>query len=290
MNTIAFHPKHPTEQSRIVETMRPTPLLDTVWVEHGPRDLIGRSLLRAAETARRLGISLHMGRGLHRLVEVNQVNLDTWAPLMPALQPDRNGATADNVIYLEGRDARGEVVITEMVRRYQWHGTNFKREFESRRFLYADPAAEGRHDEICVVEAAIAEQITGDCQWYGGLWCRPDFRGRGLTALIPRVLRTLALTTWDLETYAFGLVEIAAVEAGVLANYQYDGQRHQPGAYIRNSYRPAVDWHLVWRSRQDVIDDLTAQFGETTTRRRTVDKQETQRSPLSERQGNKSRS
>jgi hypothetical protein len=289
LHTIAFHLGGRTTRPEIASLSEPVPLLKGAWIERGPRDLIGRYLLGAAEAARLLGISLHMGRGLHRLVAINRANLASWAPLMPALQPDRNGATAENVIYLEGRDAQGGVVITEMVRRYQWHGTSFKEEFESRRFLYADPATEGRENEICVAAASIARQITGGCQWYGGLWCRPDWRGRGLTALIPRVLRALALTTWDLETYAFGLVEIAAVEAGVLSNYQYDHNRHQPGAYIRNSYRPAVDWHLVWRSRQDVIDDLAAQCGATTTRR-TADRPDTQRSPLSERQGSSSRS
>jgi|GEM_PF-7004361 hypothetical protein len=267
----------------------PVPLLDGVWVEHGPRDVIGRYLLLAAEQARQLGISLHIGRGLHRLAEINRANLDSWAPLMPALRPDRNGATAENVIYLEGRDRAGDVVITEMVRRYQWWGTSFKAEFESRRFLYADPAAEGRAGELCVADAPIASQITGDCQWYGGMWCRPDFRGRGLTALVPRVLRALALTSWDLRSCTFGLVEIAAVAAGMLDNYQYRNHSHQPGAYIRNSYRPAVDWHIVWRSRQEVIEDLVAQTGVETTRR-TQDRPETHRSPLSDRQGSNRRS
>jgi hypothetical protein len=71
-----------------------------------------------------------------------------------------------------------------------------------------------------VVSAADAKLITGVVFYGGSGWVRPDFRGRRLMRLVPRLGRAYALARWPVD-WGISFVAPILVENGIAAAYGY---------------------------------------------------------------------
>ena len=178
-----------------VTTRQRRALLNDVTLEHGPLDLFGRFLLRADTAARRRDVTLSFAP-VEGLVAVNRANPESWRPLLPIFDPARSDLSDQNCFCILGHNAKGEIVATQAARLYDWSNTNFHDEASSLRLLYSDPARlKGEHEAI-EVTVPEAKSLGGAVVFSGGIWYRPDYRGRSLTRIIPFISRTIAYSRW----------------------------------------------------------------------------------------------
>lgn len=233
----------------------------SLQVRHGPTALLGRFFLAADTAARKRGVTLHFAR-LEELLAANEANRDSWRPLMPLFNPALGGIDANNGFALLGRDNTGDVVACQAARFYNWNDTTFHLEATSLRMYFADPDAARARGDRCDVTAPSAGQIGGRVVFSGGGWYRPDYRGKGLASIIPRISRAYAYTHWQTD------FTISMMADGVLAG----GMAERTG--YTNVEPSSVDCHLsplgavrcalVWMEASQLLSDLEealARFG-----------------------------
>lgn len=268
-----------TEPVRFTEELR---------VQFGPKREIGRFLLEGDRALAEMGVRLYVSHDLRRLYDINRRHLDSWAPLMPVFDPVHAGVRAGPAFLFELRDAAGDVIATQVTRRLDLDGSTLKTELEQLTLFYRDPASQSGDRERIEVTAPMASDITGRVSLSGGLWYRPDWRGKGLSQILPRMTRTFAYTHWDTD-YTISFVEQPPIDHGILQMYGLPVS--QPWIKIRNSYRPEVDLQLTWRPKAEIAGDVVAYQADLNRRRERVwEVPETQNSPEPVRQGSSRRS
>ena len=79
----------------------------------------------------------------------------------------------------------------------------------------------GREEgQRCIVTAKDAKLIGGVVFYGGSVWVRPDFRGRRLSELLPRLGRAYAVARWPVD-WGISFVAASLVEKGIAAGYGY---------------------------------------------------------------------
>lgn len=226
-----------------------------VDLKHGPLPLLERFFAAAEMAADGHGLVLTVEQDFEALLAFNATQQESWYPLTPMYDPRLNRLMAENAFWISGRDGRGDIVATQCARFYDWRGTHFKAEFESLRLAYGDPAAARLPAEQAICDAPSANLVTGPVVFSGAGWYRPDFRGKGLSGLLPRISRALALTRWNTDfTYSF--IEPKLVAKGIAARYGYS--RVEPGIQWLNSFRGSCDFCLLWMPRDELLADMRA--------------------------------
>ncbi len=173
--------------------------LDGIRIQYGPSDLLSRFFFKAVRAAADRNVFLEFG-SFADLLAVNRKNSDSWMPLTSTFREKEGGVTDDSGFVLLGRNLNGDVVATQAARVFDWADTDFKTEAESLRFFYANPDAQKAPEECCLVKAEHARAIRGCVALGGGIWYRPDYRGRQLSQIITRIGRAYALTLWNYDS------------------------------------------------------------------------------------------
>ena len=190
------------------------------------------------------------------LVAVNERNSDTWAPLFPTYHPAFSRLRDGNAICLFGRDQSGDVISTQVARLFDWSLTNYRTEAETLRLVYDDPGRDAAPHEKCIVTAASAERLRGRIAYTGGVWYRPDYRGRGLQAIVARIARALGVVLWNID-FAVANVAEPTIRRGF---HQRIGHCHiEWSVNFLNTRLGSFNSALLWMDRGEIVDDL-AQF------------------------------
>ena len=233
-----------------------TPLLDSITVQHGPRDLLGRFFLAADQAARDAGVDLQLNTDLSSLIQTNSAWADVWGtPIVPIFDPADSVLSAANSFWISGHDRRGKVVATQAARFLDLTGTTLSEAMTSLRLFYADPAPQRAGGARCQVECPSAQAITGRVVYSGGGWFHPDYRGRGLSRILPRISRNLAYTRWESDM-TVSMVKTALIEKGVHRSYGYT--RQEPRIRLTGAHRDDIDFHLVWMDTEEMLADTAA--------------------------------
>src|SRR5712672_1365688 len=193
-------------------------------IKYGPVGLLGRFFLWADTAARDRGVTLSFG-SLQELSEANRGNSDSWRPLVPVFDEALSGVTPETVFVLIGRDKGGQVVATQAARLYDWPETSLKDEANSLRMFYADSVAASVRGDRCEITAPVAEKITGRVVFSGGVWYRPDFRGKDLATILPRISRAYAFTRWNSD-FTIGWMADAVIAGGMAERVGYTKLEH----------------------------------------------------------------
>jgi hypothetical protein len=188
-------------------------LPDALTIKHGPARLLARFILTADRAARRKGILLRLRHDFDELVQLNKfyVVRDLWYPILDAFNPRCTELTPENAFWISGENEDGEVVLTNACRVLDWSGTSLAEQACS--LWYGYDAG-----QRCVVTADMAHQITGVVAWGGASWVRPDFRGRQLSYLTPRILKAYACARWPID-WSICYIGIENVRRGLAATY-----------------------------------------------------------------------
>jgi hypothetical protein len=235
-------------------------LPDQTNVTFGPQQLLARFLLHGDRAARERGVYLSLEHDFDALIEFNKTQATAWFPLIPVFDPKCSDLTPENSFWIAGRNHVGDIVTTQCARLFDWQDTNFNREFESLRIAYRDPDLDRWPEECAFSNVALGERISGRVCYSGGAWYHPDYRGRGLAAIIPRLSRTIAYSHWNTD-FTISLAESVLVEKGVVARYGYT--RVEPGIDWLNSFLGhLLNLHLLWMDRGELLNDLVVQLTE----------------------------
>jgi GNAT superfamily N-acetyltransferase len=191
-------------------------LPDALTIKHGPAPLLSRFVLEGDKAARHMGLRLRLRHDFGELVYVNkqEVSRGNWFRLVNMFNPEYDDLTPENSYWISGQNEQGEIVATQAGRIYYWPDTTL--DTEARSMFYAGHDA-GRD---CIVTAADAKSIGGVVFYGGSVWVRPDFRGRQLSRLLPRLGRAYAVARWPVD-WGISFVAPVLVEKGIAAGYGY---------------------------------------------------------------------
>jgi hypothetical protein len=64
-----------------------------------------------------------------------------------------------------------------------------------------------RDGESCIVTAQSTKNVRGRVVFSGAAWYRPDFRGRSLSTILPRIGKACALSRWKLDSIVSVMAE-----------------------------------------------------------------------------------
>lgn len=195
-------------------------LPDALTIQHGPARELSRFVMAADRAARRKGVFLRIRHDFDELLYVNRhyAARNMWYPLLNGFNPECSDMTPADSFWVSGEDENGEVAVTAACRVYDWSQSSLAEEARAVWF--------GRDQgQACVVTAEAAAMISGIVAWGGASWVRPDFRGRHLSYLIPRVLKAYCCSRWPID-YLFCFIGIENVQRGLAASYGHQNLSH----------------------------------------------------------------
>jgi hypothetical protein len=196
---------------------------------------------------------------LERVAEVNKRNRDSWLPLFPTYDPEFWKGAEDKAFSIVGRNDDGEIVATQALRVFEWPETSFGAEAESLRLLYRDPKVHALAGESCVVTAKKAWRLSGRVTFSGGIWFRPDFRGRKLTGIMVRLGRAYAIAHHDI-THNTAMMSETVFNKGLYKEVGYSN--FDEWVEMRGSRLGTFRLKLMWMDVPELLDDF-ANFLET---------------------------
>ena len=192
-------------------------LPDALNVTYGPAREMTRFILAADRAVRRRGVFLRIRRDFDELLYANRqyTARGSWFPLADGFNPERAELTPENAFWISGENAEGEIVVTVASRLIDLSGTSLAE--QARAVWYGKDSG-----QPCIVTAPVAWEISGIVNWGGSLWVRPDFRGRHLAYLMPRVVKAYSCSRWPIERL-FCFVHLEAIKRGIAPSY---GHQH----------------------------------------------------------------
>jgi len=225
-------------------------LPDALTVKHGPTGLLSRFVLEGDKAVRRIGLRLRVRHDFDELAWLNQreVSSGSWFRLVDAYNPKYTTLTPENAFWISGEDEDGNVAASWAARVFYWPETNLAEQAVS--FFY------GRDDgQRCRVTAPAAKLISGIVLCGGAAWIRPDFRGKRLGYLVPRILKAYAYSRWPVD-WSICYVSRTLIEKGVAAGY---GQKN----FSYSIFYPGSPWGdlevaVAYTPIAEAYDDLTS--------------------------------
>ncbi len=176
-------------------------------------------------------------------------------PLPSQLDVDFCALPPDRAFWIEGLDAAGRTVLTHAARLFDWTRTDLESEGRALRIFYDEPLLHARPGADLTLAQPMPTRVAGRVAYVGGLWIHPDFRGRGLARIMPRIGRAWTHVRWAPD-FAFSHVVDHLLDAGLDGVYGYP-HRHR-GLHFRNRYGRvfAISW--VWMSASELLSDSEA--------------------------------
>lgn len=224
-------------------------LPDALTIKHGPARLLARFVLEGDKAAREIGVRLRLRQDFGDLVYVNKhaAVRRSWHPLMDIFNPQYSDLLPENSYWISGEDEHGEIVLTQAGRVYYWPDSTLEQEA---RLMFHGGRENG---QACVVTAADAKSIAGIVFYGGSGWVRPDFRGRRLMRLVPRLGRAYALARWPVD-WGISFVLPNLVDNGIAAGYGYKHASYS--IYFPGSVLGDVDVVLISVSASEAYADF----------------------------------
>lgn len=192
-------------------------LPDALTVKQGSGPLIGRIVLDGDKMARDVGIHLRFRNDFDELVYLNKCEgaRGNWRKIMDNFNPAMTDISAQNAFWIAGENEAGEIVTTSGGRLYYWPDTTL-----------ADHVVEAffgnDSGQACTLTAPAATLITGAVFLAGSTWVRPDYRGRELSQLLPRLARAFAMARWPLD-WTMAFIQRPMADSGLAVGY---GSKH----------------------------------------------------------------
>jgi hypothetical protein len=236
--------------------------LGAIDIQHGPADLLGLFFLQAEQAVRDRGILLEWG-SFEDLLATNRANLASWGQLVRAFDCTKGPILSDKAFCIIGRNNKGEVVATQAARLYDTGEISLKEYMQSLTLFYPEGRPASAEHERCDVTAPAAQQIRGRIVYSGGGWYRRDFRGKELSALLPRLSRAYAFSRWG-SRYTISMVAKPLIDKGVVGRYGYTNIEW--GVKSSDSGNVYYEGALVWMDSAQLLTDLDSFVSEQFTK------------------------
>jgi GNAT superfamily N-acetyltransferase len=209
------------------------PLVDQIRVDHGPPALLGRFFLAADTFARERGLRLTFASFEDcRVTEIPR----------------------DRAFCIAVRDGRDRIVGMCAERFYDLTGSTLAEAVASGVFMPIEPAGPDGVPTLCELSAPTGGKLTGRVHYSGAVWVHPEYRGMRLAGYLPRVTRSVALTTWDIA-YNFGFVKTGEEASALVKRY---GLPHAEREMRYRSYWQSYEGAIIWMDVPELLEDLGA--------------------------------
>lgn len=223
--------------------------------DHPQRHLLLRYVSLAEQAAREVGVELRVRHDFAALAELQHANRDTWPLVNPTFDPSLSDLDDTCAFWIEGIDARGETVLTNATRFFDWPHTSLAEEFRSLRAFYRDPAPHLAAGHFAKVAGDMAASIRGRTSTSGALWVRPDHRRLGLTRITPRLSRACAYARWDVA-YCWGLTAQRLHDLGLTRAYGHSARAVQQGTIVETGPLGRFEGVLSCQDRETLLADI----------------------------------
>lgn len=241
------------QRKRVAMNSRlPPSFLASNTLKYGPLDILTRFFKEAYDAARSYGVHLAFGTFDH-LLKVNLANQRSWRAVIPTFNPRYSDLTPANSLCLLGYNEAGEVVATQACRVFTWAETNFFEAGENLSLFYSDPAQASRSGETCEITAKAARDIRGRVAFSGAGWYRPDYRGKYLSLILPRISRACAFTRWSTD-YTTSMFQDSVLAGGMAERCGYT--KVEWAVDVKGSPMGDIKFAFVWMEPDELIDDL----------------------------------
>jgi hypothetical protein len=209
-------------------------------------------ILAAEAHCRSLSLSLEFVSATEFLA-INRANRATWLPLASIYNPELSKIAPNEAMFIVGRDEAGTAVACQACRFFFWPDTSFAEECESLRLWYRDPETQRNPGERSIVTARAAHGTFGRVAYSGAAWYHPKWRGKGLSACLPRLSRALARGLWDADT-AVTLMSESVIKQGV---YPRTGYRNiEWSVEVINNQSGNIRFAYIWTKAGELEDEL----------------------------------
>ncbi len=229
-----------------------TEFLTALKLDHGPISRLGYFFLKADTAARDRGISLSFGTP-QEFARANEQNRDSWRPLISIFDPETGGFSEQNGFCILGRNRQGVVVATQAARFYDLDGTSFYDAASDLSLYFADPAAALAQGASCVVTSQATRNITGRVVFSGGGWYHPQYRGRLLSCILPRISRAYAFSRWNSD-FTVSMMAEGVIKGGMAQRCGYTNIEWDVS--IRNFSVGDLRLAFVWMDTLQMLADL----------------------------------
>ncbi|WP_354267059.1 hypothetical protein [Bradyrhizobium sp. I1.7.5] len=182
--------------------------------------------------------------------------IPTKEPIEPNFRPDLSLIKPGEGYWIMGVDKENAVAILAAQRLYDLSGTNLAEHFESLKAFYADPTVHADRYYRCNCRVKSATTITGKVAYHGDYWIRSDFRGKGLSAIMPRVTHGLSFAMWAPD-FLCALVERWAIDKGLVL--QYACPHHEADLSILVEVEGEIvdyNYWLIWRTAEELRNEF----------------------------------
>jgi hypothetical protein len=196
-----------------------SPLLARLAIDHGPADLLGRFFRHADAAAHALGVTLSFA-DMANLIEINEQNRDR---------------------------------ATHAGRLFNLKLSNFYDLAHSLHLLYEHPNRSKRLGETCMVTAAAAQSIAGSVVFSGAAWYHLDYRGKGLSRIVPILSRAYAFTHWNVD-YLVAMMSEGVVRGGMTERTGYTNIDWD--IRVSNSPLGDVRFAFMWMEPRQLLQDV----------------------------------
>lgn len=188
-------------------------LPDAMAVRYGPAQLLGRLVIAGDRAARNVGVTLRLRHDFDELIYLNQqyTAKGCWVAVPGAFNPNDADLNPDNAFWVAGEDDTGEIVVTWAARVHDWRETTLAEQIRA--------AWYGRDlGQPCIVTAEAAKLISGVAICGGASWVRPDYRGKHLSHLVPRLGKAYGCGRWPLD-WSFCFISRTNIDKGLAGSY-----------------------------------------------------------------------
>jgi hypothetical protein len=217
-----------------------------------------RYVARQADLAAEAGVTLEL---LDDFTELRRVveRTPNRAPLTPVFDNRVSDVHAGNAFWMLGRGPDGAVVHLQAVRRDDLEGESLSEHLARHGALFLSPHIPAVPEGSDYAACRYMRSMTGRICYHGEVWLSPegDYRGRGLSVLLPRMGVALALMRWSPD-YIYGLVHPDLVLKGIPARYGYMHAHPHGVRWRRTDGDGTLDEAITWMTADDMRDLVEA--------------------------------
>lgn len=200
------------------------------------------------------GIKIAIGFDFNEYVSIT-TSTPTKGPTYPNFRPDRSPIKLGEGYWIAGVDKNNQVALLAAARLYDLSHSNFAEHLQSLKAFYTDPSVHAHPQDRCTCTAPSAKKITGKVVYYGDLWVRKDFRGRGIPKITAGITHGLSYAMWAPD-FLCGIVARWQVDKGFVADCGY--AHCEPGVCMTHLVGNAIggeDW-LIWRTGEELRSEF----------------------------------
>lgn len=215
---------------------------------------IAEYIAGAERVVSELGITIEIGSDFEFFCSIPELQPDRH-PVSPIFDPEESSISDSNGFWLIGRNAMGEIVLTQAIKLIPVGEAGFLTHMSENLVDYRPKGDRLDISKSRIVLTDRAARLSGDLCYYGELWIKNTYRGSCLTAVMPRLMFAIAIAKWS-PNVVFGVMEPLAACKGLAAR---EGFMHleQGGLHWwdRVSSETMEEW-LVWTTRDDFVFNM----------------------------------